>query len=339
MGVSKMMIAKVKAIDTEKLNKLASEIGQRNNKSKTYVKIDMIYNFLRYGIGYTDYLKGDYINLTAKQKKTFLTTKSYYRLLKYLNKEQYISCMSDKLVFNKIFKDFLKREFIDLRTTSLEEFKSFLKGKKHVFAKPPVNFGGHGIEKIKVKEIEDIEKLYKSLKKKKLNLIEEEIVQHKELNKLNPYAVNSFRIVTLVKDGKAHILANAMRINLDDAIAIGCTDAYMRLGEDGKITSRVVDDIANVYEEHPIAKIKFDTVKVPFVKEAYEMALEAALVVPEVRYVGWDIAITDNGPVIMEGNEYPSYGLVQYYLFNDEHEGHLASIEKVLGDEMKKIKL
>ena len=27
MGVSKMMIAKVKAIDTEKLNKLASEIG------------------------------------------------------------------------------------------------------------------------------------------------------------------------------------------------------------------------------------------------------------------------------------------------------------------------
>ena len=151
--------------------------------------------------------------------------------------------------------------------------------------------------------------------------------------------VNSFRIVTLVKDGKAHIIANAMRINLDDAIAIGCSDAYMRLGEDGKITSRVVDDIANVYEEHPIAKIKFDTVKVPFVKEAYEMALEAALVVPEVRYVGWDIAITDNGPVIMEGNEYPSYGLVQYYLFNDEHEGHLAAIEKILGDEMKKIKL
>ena len=113
----------------------------------------------------------------------------------------------------------------------------------------------------------------------------------------------------------------------------------MRLGQDGKITSRVVDDIANVYEEHPIAKIKFDTVQVPFVKEAYEIALEAALVVPEVRYVGWDIAITDNGPVIMEGNEYPSYGLVQYYLFNDEHEGHLAAIAKILGDEMKNIKL
>ena len=70
-------------------------------------------------------------------------------------------------------------------------------------------------------------------------------------------------------------------------------------------------------------------------KGIYRQALE----VPEIRYVGWDFAITKNGPVIMEGNEYPSYGLVQYYLFNDEHEGHLKQISDILGDEMRKIKL
>ena len=177
------------------------------------------------------------------------------------------------------------------------------------------------------------------MKSKKLNLIEDGIVQHKELNKINPYAVNSFRIVTLVKDGKAYLLANALRINIDDNPAIGCSDAYMRLDESGKVCSRVVDDVANVYTEHPMAKIKFDTVTVPYVKEAFEMALEAALVVPEVRYVGWDIAISEDGPCIMEGNEYPSYGLVQYYLFNDEHTGHLKQIADILGDEMDKIDL
>lgn len=340
MSLKRMMIGKVKAIDYDKLNKLANDIGKRNNKSSNYVKRDMILNFIKYGIGYTDYLKGDYINLTKEQKKTFLTTKSYYKMLKYLNSETYISTMSDKLVFNKIFKEYLGREFIDLRTSSLYDFKKFIKGKKHIFAKPPISFGGHGIEKIAVSEIKDINELYKELKTKKLNLIEEEIIQHKELNKLNPYAVNSFRIVTLVKDNKSYIVGNALRINIDDAIAIGCSDAYMRLNEDGSISSRVVDDLANVYEEHPMAKIKFDTVKVPFVKEAYEMALKAALVVPEMRYIGWDIAITPKGPVIMEGNEYPSYGLIQYYLFNDEHEGHLATIRKILGeDEMKKMNL
>ncbi len=339
MALRNVMIAKIKAINYEKLDKLASDIAIRNNKSKLYVKLDMIKNFLQYGIGYTDYLKGDYINLTKEQKKTFVTTKSYYKLLKYLNKSTYLSTMSDKLVFNKIFKDFLGREFIDLRSTTLEEFTKFIKNKKVIFAKPPTDFGGHGIEKIVLKDVKNIENLYKELKKKKLNLIEEEIVQHEELDKLNPYAVNSFRVVTLVKNNKAYIIGNALRINIDDSIAIGCSDAYMRLSEDGKISSRVVDDVANIYEEHPIKKIKFNTVEVPYVKEAYEMALKAAMVVPEVRYVGWDIAITKDGPVIMEGNEYPSYGLVQFYLFNDEHEGHLKIISKILGDEMEKIDL
>ena len=339
MSTKSLMMRKLKAIDTEKLNKLAKDIAKRNNKSVSYVKRDMIKNFIQYGIGYTDYLKGDYINLTKEQKKTFVTTKSYYKLLAYLNNPKYDACMSDKIVFNKIFDKYLGRSWIDLRVSSIDDFKKFMKDKKFIFAKPPTDFGGHGIEKIEVSKIENVKELYDRLMKKKIYLIEEEIIQHKELNKLNPYAVNSFRIVTLVKDNKAYILNNALRINVDDAIAIGCSDAYMRLDEKGNICSRVVDDVANVYEEHPIAKIKFKNVKVPFVKEAFDMALKAALEVPEVRYVGWDIAITPNGPVIMEGNEYPSYGLVQYYLFNDEHEGHLAQIESILGDEMKNIKL
>ena len=340
MSLKSMMIRKVKAINYEKLNKLSNDIAFRNHKTQGYVKRDMIKNFIKYGIGYTDYLKGDYINLTEEQKKTFVTTKSFYKMLKYLNDDDYISVMRDKILFNKVFRDYIKRDFLDLRVASDEEIKKFLKVKKYVFAKPPKDFGGHRIEKIKVSDIKDASIFHVELLNKKLYLLEEEIVQHPELDKLNPYAVNSFRIVTLVKDNKAYILANALRINIDDAIAIGCSDAYMRLNEDGKICSRVVDDVANVYTEHTIAKIKFDTVTVPYVKEAFDMALKAALEVPEVRYVGWDIAITKDGPVIMEGNEYPSYGLVQYYLFNDEHEGHLAQISKILGkDEMKKMNL
>ena len=34
-------------------------------------------------------------------------------------------------------------------------------------------------------------------------LVEESIVQSKDLNEINPNVVNSFRIVTLYKDGKA----------------------------------------------------------------------------------------------------------------------------------------
>ena len=274
MSVKSMMVRKIKAIDKEKLNKLAKDIAARNNKSVSYVKRDMIKNFVKYGIGYTDYLKGDYINLTKEQKKTYVTTKSYYKLLRYLNNPKYDATMSDKIVFNRIFSEFLGREWIDIRNTSLDDFKKFIKNKKTIFAKPPTDFGGHGIKKIEVKDIKNLEELKNELLSKKLYLVEDAIIQHKELDKLNPYAVNSFRVVTLVKDGKSYILANALRINVDDGIAIGCQDAYMRLDESGKVCSRVVDDVANVYEEHPMAKIKFSTVKVPFVKESFEMKVE-----------------------------------------------------------------
>ena len=148
MSLKSMMIKKVRAINYEKLNKLSSDIAKRNNKSVGYVKRDMIKNFIKYGIGYTDYLKGDYINLTEEQKKTYVTTKSFYKMLKYLNDDSYISVMRDKILFNKVFRDYIKRDFLDLRVTSDEELKNFLKGKKYVFAKPPKDFGGHGIEKI-----------------------------------------------------------------------------------------------------------------------------------------------------------------------------------------------
>ena len=80
MSLSNMMYRKVKEINFEKLNKLAADIAKRNNKSVFYVKMDMIKNFLQYGIGYTDYLKSDYINLSKEQKKTYVTTKSYYKI-------------------------------------------------------------------------------------------------------------------------------------------------------------------------------------------------------------------------------------------------------------------
>ena len=340
MSLKSMMFEKVKEINHVKLNQLAKDIGERNNKSATYVKIDMFRNFIKYGIGYTDYLKGDYINLTKEEKETYVTTKSFYKILKYLNHPMYTVCMHDKLLFNKIYYDFINRNFIDLRVSTVDDLKNFVKNKKHVFAKPPHDFGGHGIQKIAIKGIDDYNKLFKELRKKEINLVEEEIIQHEAVSKLNPYAVNPLRIVTLLdKNCKPHILATALRINMDDSAVVGCTDVYMRINENGEVCSRVVDDVANTYEEHPLTKYKFKDAKIPYIKEALDMCKKAALKVPEVRYVGWDVAITPNGPVIMEGNEYPSYGLVQYYLFNDEHVGHLKQLNDILGDELKDLKL
>ena len=53
---------------------------------------------------------------------------------------------------------------------------------------------------------------------------------------------------------------------------------------------------------HPITGVKIVGFQIPFWKETLELVREAALLQTGNRSVGWDIAITDIGPELIEGN-------------------------------------
>lgn len=340
MSVGKWLLNKFKDINHDRMNKHIEIIQKNSGKSKFYILCSIGWNFLTQGTGYTDYFRGDFINLTKQEKKTFATAKRFYRLIEYMNDEQYSIVLGDKLLFNEIFKEYLKRDFINLRKSSVEDLKAFLADKTTVFAKETNGECGHGISKIKVSEINDVEALYNKCVENNQLLVEDAIIQHDDLNQINPHVVNSFRIVTVYKDGKAKVISNALRINQDETDVIGCThDLYFSLGADGKIDSNVIDDYANVYDTHPMTGKKFADVCISGVKEAFEMCEEAHRRIPQVRYIGWDVAFSVNGPVMVEGNEYPGYGILQFYKLKDKRTGHLKEVADVLGDEFKNIKL
>ena len=340
MSATKWLMNKFKDINRERLDKHIETIHKNTGKSKLYIRMDMMWNFLTRGTGYTDYFRCNFIELSSKEKDTFATAKKFYKLLAYLNSEEYLVVLNDKLIFDELFKEYLGRDFINLQISSPEQFKKFLSDKTTVFAKENHGEGGHGITKLKVSDIKDTDALYKELKEKGQLLVEDAIIQHEDLNQINPYVVCSFRIITLYKDGKAYMIANAMRINQDDAEVIGCTnDLYFSIGADGKIDSNVVDDYGNVYETHPMTGKRFADVVIHGVKEAFDMCVEAHQRIPQVRYIGWDVAFSVNGPVMVEGNEYPGYGLVQHFKLKDKRTGHLKEIADVLGDEYDQIKL
>lgn len=336
---TRRMLKKFKSIDYARMKKTLAVIRAETHRPTALILLDMFGSYLRYGTGYTDYFRGNFAQITPAEKRTFVTARSFYNILHYLNDQQYIGIFHNKLIFSRLFHDYLRREDLNLLRCTDADVASFLQRHPVVFAKDPVGEGGHGVTRVVSAEVPDAAAFRQQLLQNGQYLLEEGIVQCAEVNELNPNVVCSLRIVTLVKDHQAHLLRTALRMNQDEKNVIGCTDdVYCSIGPDGRIDSNVVDDFGNVYDRHPLTGKKFSEVVLPHMDEAIQMCLRAALEVPQVRYVGWDVAFSVNGPLIVEGNEYPGYGLLQFYRLTGKRTGHLKEIRDIIGDEVDRVK-
>lgn len=66
------------------------------------------------------------------------------------------------------------------------------------------------------------------------------------------------------------------------------------------------------------------------------MCKKAAEVIPQVGYIGWDVAITPDKPVLVEGNTLPSYDMVQNYGHLEEKTGIKPRFEEIVGKDFFK---
>ena len=169
----------------------------------------------------------------------------------------------------------------------------------------------------------------------KLIKVEEVVEQCKEMNKMYPHAINTVRLITVHRyDGKSKVVAAYQRIGNHGNIVDNYNNGGMVVPineKTGVIEYPAIDKKKNIYYEHPMTHTKIVGFKIPKYKEAVETALKASKVVKQVRYVGWDIAITDKGPVIIEGNEYPGHDIYQLPPHRKDNIGVLPKFEEILG--------
>ncbi len=315
----------------KKMFKVIDDVHKKTKKSKIVIFFDMVNCMIRYGAGYYDYNIFAFYDMNHKQRKTYITRLKNKKLIMYCNDQNYSHIFNNKNEFNKIYKKYLNREYLDLENVTFEQFQKFMENKEIIFAKPNVGESGKGIEKLSKKDFKDLKEMFDYItnKDKNFGIIEELIVQHEALNKLYPLAINSLRIVTIVVDGKPHVVYVVSKSGnkgkfVDNMENDGlCCPVDTEKGEICNVahTSKLI-----TYDTHPYTKVKLIGYKIPYIKEAMELVKKAALEVPQVKYVGWDVFIGPDGPGIIEGNDYPGYdfwqlpehtkdkiGLVPYY--------------------------
>lgn len=300
----------------KKMKAAINTVHEKSGKNKLLTFFDMLGCSLKYGAGYNDYIIFEFYKIKAKQRKTYLTRIKNKKLVTTLNDSRYSYIFDEKNVFDKKFKDFMGREILDLADIDYDEFKRFVHNKEDFFAKPYIGESGKGIEKIHVADFKSTDELYRYVKSpsKNFGVIEEVIVQHPDAARIYPDSLNCLRVVTLVNNGEAHILYAVFKMGNNgkfvDNLENGGLACHFDLDK-GIITGQGHTSALVNYDAHPATGVKFVGYKLPFMDEVKEMVKKAAMVIPEFRYVGWDVCLTPNGPAIVEGNDYPAYDFPQ----------------------------
>ncbi len=299
-----------KNIVSEKTKEIIAEIKELSkdlDKISIKVVADMIKCKFKYKTTFNDYLNFEFYLLNDNQRSTYLPSKFHKKVIKCCNKERSRVAFNDKIEFSKIFNDFLKRDWIYLREVKGDQFSEFLKGKRAVIVKSVSDEGYMIPEKINVNRNTDGKKLYRSLRKSGQVLVESYVKQHSEMNELYKNAINTVRIYTYTENDKATYLHGVLKIGNGGVVSkfkAGGLVAF--LNKNGKVVTDAVDAEDNIYEVHPKTKVVFKKFKVPMYKQAVDLAKEASLMIPGVKYASWDIALTEEGPLLIQASCEPT---------------------------------
>jgi hypothetical protein len=146
-------------------------------------------------------------------------------------------------------------------------------------------------------------------------IVQPRLTSHQTLRGLNPNTLCTVRIVTLTRTGGSiDILGSSFKVGVgskgtdnynDGGIAVSVDLATGRLGTG----LRKYDDTA--YTRQPDTGVTFEGMTLPFWTEAVALVRRAAAALPQLRTLGWDVALTDAGAVIVEANPDWACDLIQ----------------------------
>lgn len=319
----------LKHLDYKNMFRTAKKVSKKSKKPFIIIFFDMIFCGFKYGAGYYDYQEFEFYLLNKKERKTYLTRAKNNAIISKYNDKNYFYILDDKITFNKKFKKYIKRNYLCIDGKNFKTFLEFFKNQNTIIAKLPNGEGGKGIEKFYYQNENEAKKVYNDLIKKNEILIEECIKQNEQINKLYPNSVNTLRIFTFWNGTQAFAINSVFKLGNG-----GITDNFSENGmycfpdDNGKIIVPAFDRNDNIYEFHPITKEKIMDYTIPFFKEACELVCEAAKEIKEVRYIGWDVAISENGPVLIEGNSFP--GVFQIKPSSIKNKGLIPKYQKYM---------
>lgn len=136
-------------------------------------------------------------------------------------------------------------------------------------------------------------------------IIQRRLVQHEALSRINPSCVNTVRIITIIgqQSQEPRIFAHFLRLGVNSPVDNRATGGMaVRIDEDGMLRGNGISHQGQ-YKRHPVTEFEFEGYHLPFWSELKQLVIDAHLVLKHIPTIGWDVAITPDGPVLVEAND------------------------------------
>ena len=300
-------VDKFKKVYANFIEKFASQQPLRQSKTDLNVYFCDFVLFVddENGFTYSDYFDFEFYRKSFEVRNEFRTQLNRTRTRVLCNDPSDHELLNNKAETNARFADFLHRDWINTMTCTFEEFKFFVEKHPRFFSKPLGGSFGVGAEIITVASNENLEELFARLKEQEM-LLEEVVKQHKAISAFCPDTVNTIRVNTFLDvHDVVHILTPGGRFG-----RVG--NVVMIDPNTGVIISDAINRVHERAGKHPDTKKKFKGFKYPAWENLRATVTEMAKTIPQMRHIGWDLAINDKGEtVLIEANINPDVDVQQ----------------------------
>lgn len=298
-------------IKLDKIEFCVNESRKYCGRSKASILRDMLHCARKFGAGYYDYLIFGFYDLNDALRKTYFTRLINKKYDMYMNDPDRTAQLNSKSGAYTMFEDLLRRDSLKVATATDAQLAEFWATHPRIFAKIDDGACSLGAERFEEGRFATAEEFVAYVRKQKLSVVEEVLVNHPDIARVYPDALNTTRILTIIDDGgTVHAPLAAQKFGRDghyvDAhsmhVPITLSTATINYPAHNGNT-----EYHEYYAVHPNTGESIVGLKIPYLDEALELAKEAASRVPEVRYISWDIGITPTGPAIVEANTFGAY--------------------------------
>lgn len=283
-----------------------SPLSERADVNKEELKQDMFFWHFAYGFTFNEYACYQFFDKGRDERRTFLSDRDAAWMCYDMNDLRKMSILADKAQTYERFGRFYHRDVVVISNTSdFEQFEKFIKKHKKFIKKNTRESCGRSVELIDITQTKQTpEGLFNNWIAEGKTIIEELVIQSNDIAAFNSSSVNTLRCITFRTKKGVETPFFFFKTGRNGAFVDNGAAGGLIIAVDWEkgILGAGTDEYGHRFDNHPDSGISFIGFQLPDWDQAVDLCRKLSAQLPEVRIIGWDLAHTDNGWVIIEGN-------------------------------------